>query len=95
MNEKIEGFFDVCMLKGLTGNQGVIIPKQNVRNLMLKDEVVEAVENKKFHIYAITNVEEGLEILTGLNHQEIETKIHEGLKYYEEKDDSKEEKDEK
>ena len=95
VNEKIEGFFDVCMLKGLTGNQGVIIPKQNVRNLMLKDEVVEAVENKKFHIYAITNVEEGLEILTGLNHQEIETKIHEGLKYYEEKDDSKEEKDEK
>lgn len=41
---KIEGFFDVCMLKGLTGNQGVIIPKQNVKNLMLKDEVVEAVQ---------------------------------------------------
>ena len=95
VNEKIEGFFDVCMLKGLTGNQGVIIPYQNVRNLMLKDEVIKAVENKQFHIYAISNVEEGLEILTGLSHEAIEVKIHEGLKYYEEKDEKKDEEDEK
>ena len=94
VNEKIEGFFDVCMLKGLTGNQGVIIPKQNVKNLMLKDEVVEAVQKGEFHIYSISNVEEGLEILTGLNHDEIEEKIHEGLKYYEEKEEAKDSEDE-
>lgn len=93
VNEKIEGFFDVCMLKGLTGNQGVIIPKQNVKNLMLKDEVVEAVQKGEFHIYSISNVEEGLEILTGLNHDEIEEKIHEGLKYYEEKEEAKDSED--
>ena len=94
VNEKIEGFFDVCMLKGLTGNQGVIIPKQNVKNLMLKDEVVEAVQKGEFHIYSISNVEEGLEILTGLSHDEIEEKIHEGLKYYEEKEEAKDSEDE-
>ena len=94
VNEKIEGFFDVCMLKGLTGNQGVIIPKQNVMNLMLKDEVIEAVNKGQFHIYAISNVEEGLEILTGLGHDEIEEKIHEGLKYYEEKEEAKDSEDE-
>lgn len=94
VNEKIEGFFDVCMLKGLTGNQGVIIPKQNVKNLMLKDEVVEAVQKGEFHIYSISNVEEGLEILTGLSHDEIEKKIHEGLKYYEEKEEAKDSEDE-
>ena len=93
VNEKIEGFFDVCMLKGLTGNQGVIIPKQNVKNLMLKDEVVEAVQKGEFHIYSISNVEEGLEILTGLSHDKIEEKIHEGLKYYEEKEEAKDSED--
>ena len=63
-NEKIEGFFAVCKAKGLTGKQGVIIPRQNVRNLMLKDEVIEACKEKKFSIYAIENIEEGIEILT-------------------------------
>src|SRR5690606_24008763 len=53
VNEKIEGFFDVCKSRGLTGSQGVIIPHQNVKNLMLKDEVIEAVREGKFHIYAI------------------------------------------
>ncbi len=66
VNEKIEGFFDICSLKGLTGDQGVIIPESNVDNLMLKDEVIEAVENDKFHIYAVKRIEEGIELLTGV-----------------------------
>ncbi len=64
-NEKIEGFFEVCKLKGLNGNQGVIIPKSNVQNLVLKDEVIEAVKNKKFHLYPVSTIDEGIEILTG------------------------------
>jgi len=66
VNEKIEGFFDICSLKGLIGNQGVIIPESNVDNLMLKDEVIEAVNNNMFHIYAVKKIEEGIEILTGV-----------------------------
>ncbi len=88
VNEKIEGFFDICVQRGLTGSQGVIIPKQNVKNLILKDEVIEAVKKGEFHIYSISNVEEGLEILTGLDHDEIEEKIREGLKFYEEKQET-------
>lgn len=65
VNEKIEGFYDVCKARGLTGNQGVIIPIQNVQELMLREDVIESVRNKKFHIYAIKRVEEGIEILTG------------------------------
>ncbi|QXM05332.1 Lon protease family protein [Crassaminicella indica] len=64
VNEKIEGFFKVCKLKGLTGKQGVMIPHQNVKNLMLSDEVIKAVENKMFHIYAVKTIEEGIEVLT-------------------------------
>jgi lon-related putative ATP-dependent protease len=66
VNEKIEGFFDVCSLKGLTGDQGVIIPVSNIDNLMLKDEVIGAVKNNLFHIYAVTKIEEGIELLTGV-----------------------------
>lgn len=66
VNEKIEGFFDACKLKGLTGEQGVIIPVQNVKDLMLKDEIVDAVKKNKFHIYAVSKVEEAAEILTGI-----------------------------
>ena len=66
VNEKIEGFFDVCMIDGLTGDQGVIIPVQNLPDLMLKDEVVAAVREGKFHIYAVTHIDEGLELLTGI-----------------------------
>jgi len=65
INEKIEGFYHVCKIKGLDGKQGVIIPELNVRHLMLKEEVLEAVEKKKFHIWAVSTVEEGIEILTG------------------------------
>jgi ATP-dependent Lon protease len=66
VNEKIEGFFEVCKARGLTGTQGVIIPYQNVKNLMLKEEVVQAVAEGKFHIYPIKTVDEGMEILTGV-----------------------------
>ncbi len=66
VNIKIEGFFDVCNMRGLTGDQGVIIPHQNVMNLMLRKDVIKAVENGKFHIYAIKSVDEGIELLTGV-----------------------------
>jgi len=62
---KIEGFFQVCKARGLTGDQGVIIPAQNVRHLMLRTEVVDAVRGNKFHIYAINAIDEGIAILTG------------------------------
>jgi len=62
---KIEGFFDLCQKRGLTGKQGVIIPKQNIRDLVLNDDVIEAVRQGKFHIYAIGHVDEGIAILTG------------------------------
>ena len=66
VNEKIEGYFEVCKNNGLTGYQGVIIPEKNVQNLNLNDEVIEAVKNREFHIYAVSNIEEGIEILTGV-----------------------------
>ncbi|HEY3175504.1 MAG TPA: AAA family ATPase, partial [Candidatus Polarisedimenticolia bacterium] len=65
INDKIEGFFKVCALKGLTGTQGVIVPQANLRDLMLDEEVVEAVRRKRFHIYPVRTVEEGIEVLTG------------------------------
>jgi lon-related putative ATP-dependent protease len=67
VNEKIEGFFEVCRAKGLNGKQGVLIPASNVRNLMLKEELVEAVKAGNFHIYPVSTVDEGIEVLTGLN----------------------------
>ncbi len=66
VNEKIEGFFDVCSHDGLTGTQGVIIPRTNVDNLMLRADIVQAVEEGKFSIYAIDTVDDGIEILTGI-----------------------------
>jgi lon-related putative ATP-dependent protease len=66
VNEKIEGFFAVCEARGLTGDQGVIIPQTNVRDLMLKEKVIAAVEQGKFHIWAVSNVSEAIELLTGI-----------------------------
>jgi len=66
VNEKVEGFFKVCQAKGSTGEQGVLIPVQNVDNLMLSEEVVEAVDKGEFHIYPVSTVEEGIEILAGV-----------------------------
>lgn len=65
VNEKIEGYFDLCAARGLTGEQGVIIPRANVRNLMLHSKVVEAVKARQFNVYAVSHVEEALELLTG------------------------------
>ncbi len=66
VNDKIEGFFQICKMRGLDGSHGVIIPKQNVHNLNLNDDVIEAVKKGDFHIYAISTIEEGIEILTGV-----------------------------
>jgi predicted ATP-dependent protease len=65
INTKIEGFFKACQLKGLNGTQGMIIPKDNVKNLMLGDEILEAVRENMFHIYVVSTIEQGLQILTG------------------------------
>ena len=73
VNEKIEGFFEVCKAKGLTGKQGVMIPESNVQNLMLKEEVVDAVKEGKFHIYSVKTIDEGIEVLTGVKAGESRT----------------------
>lgn len=66
VNQKIEGFYEVCKAKGLTGKQGVIIPEQNIDDLMLRKDVVEAIEQGKFHLYVIKTIDQGIEILTGI-----------------------------
>lgn len=66
VNEKIEGFFDICKARGLTGEQGVVIPAANTKHLMLREDVVEAAGQGRFHIYAVATIDEGMEILTGL-----------------------------
>jgi predicted ATP-dependent protease len=68
VNEKIEGFFDICAKRGLTGNQGVLIPAANVKHLMLRHDVVEAARAGRFHIYAVETIDQGIEILTGVAH---------------------------
>lgn len=66
VNEKIEGFFQICKMRGLDGSHGVMIPAQNVDNLQLSDDIIDAVKNKQFHIYSISTIEEGIEVLTGV-----------------------------
>jgi len=66
VNQKIEGFFEVCQINALTGKQGVMVPRANVKNLMLRKEVIDAVRRRKFHVYQVSTVEEGIEILTGM-----------------------------
>ena len=66
VNQKIEGFFDLCSMRGLDGSHGVIVPKRNMKNLILKEAVVDAVRQEKFAVYAIETMEEGLELLTGM-----------------------------
>ena len=66
VNEKIEGFFDTCKAAGLTGQQGVLIPRRNVRNLMLRPDVIDAVAQGRFRIYAISHIDEAMELLTGI-----------------------------
>jgi lon-related putative ATP-dependent protease len=92
VNEKVEGFFDICRSRGLTGQQGVLIPAANVKHLMLREDVVEAVRNGQFAVYPVETIDQGIELLTGLpagernaqgefpegslNHQVEETLIH-------------------
>ena len=66
VNEKIEGYFQICKMRGLNGSHGVMIPIQNVDNLQLSDEIIDAVKNKLFHIYSVSTIEEGIEVLTGV-----------------------------
>lgn len=89
VNEKIEGYYDVCQIKGMTGNQGVMIPIQNVKNLMLRDDIIKSVEEGKFHIYAISSVEDGLQILTGLTMAKIDEKVKEAFAKFSENCDDK------
>ena len=95
VSDKIEGFYDVCKMQGLTGEQGVIIPYQNVKNLMLKHEIVEAVDKGMFHIYPVSTIDEGIEILTGVKYgnyiegkgfekDSISEKVYNKLKKYSE-----------
>ncbi|MCX8033691.1 MAG: AAA family ATPase [Thermodesulfovibrio sp.] len=72
INEKIEGFFELCKIRGLDGSHGVIIPKRNIKHLMLKEEIQKAIDEGKFHIYAIEYAEEGLEILTDMKAGELQ-----------------------
>jgi len=67
VNEKIEGFFDVCRIKGLTGTQGVMMPESNVEDLMLREDILEAVAAGNFHVWPVAKVEQGIEILTGMS----------------------------
>jgi predicted ATP-dependent protease len=66
INEKIEGFFEICQTRGLDGTQGVIIPRGNLPHLMLHEMVISAVRRGKFHVFAVSSVDEGMEILTGV-----------------------------
>ncbi|MCT4604764.1 MAG: AAA family ATPase [Marinisporobacter sp.] len=94
VNEKIEGFFKVCTIKGLTGKQGVMIPHQNVKNLMLSDEVIQAVKNEMFHIYAVKTVEEGIEVLTDKASKDVYELVSKKLEEFSEpkKDQKKKER---
>lgn len=82
INDKIEGFYRVCKKKGLTGNQGVIMPYQNIEDLVLEDEVIEAVKDSKFHIYSIKSFKQGMQLLTGVPYSELEVKISNKLREY-------------
>ncbi|MBI4337829.1 MAG: AAA family ATPase [Chloroflexi bacterium] len=84
VNQKIEGFFDVCHVKGFTGEQGVVIPSANVKNLMLREDVVEAIAQGKFHIWAVSTIDEGIEVLTGVpaGQRDKEGKFPEGTVNY-------------
>jgi lon-related putative ATP-dependent protease len=81
VNEKIEGFFDLCKARGLTGEQGVLIPESNVKNLMLRQDVVDAVAQGKFRVHAVRDIDEGIELLSGLPaatlHERVEQQLHE------------------
>jgi predicted ATP-dependent protease len=71
VTRKVEAFFEICRHKGLSGRQGVIVPEKNIRNLMLKQEVIDAVKAGRFHVWPVSTIEEGIEILTGVEAGEL------------------------
>lgn len=75
VNEKIEGFFDICKARGLSGEQGVLIPSSNLKHLMLRDDVVAACAEGRFHIYAVKKVDEAIDVLTGVSAEAINTQV--------------------
>jgi lon-related putative ATP-dependent protease len=85
VNEKIEGFFDLCHARGLSGKQGVVIPEANVKNLMLREDVLAAVEQGRFAVYAVKSVDEGIELLAGLPAQEVHARVESRLAEFAEK----------
>jgi lon-related putative ATP-dependent protease len=85
VNEKIEGFFDLCRERGLSGDQGVLIPEANVKNLMLREDVVQAVADGKFSVHAVSGVDEGIELLTGVPAAEIHARVEARLTGFAEK----------
>jgi len=85
VNEKIEGFFDLCKARGLAGGQGVLIPRANVQHLMLRDDVVAAVAQGKFAIHAVSTVDEGIELLTGVPAEEIHARVEARLSEFAER----------
>jgi lon-related putative ATP-dependent protease len=85
VNDKIEGYFDLCSARGLTGGQGVVIPESNVKNLMLRDDVVQAVAQGRFSIYPVSNVDQGIEILTGQPAGAVHARVEQRLADYAER----------
>jgi lon-related putative ATP-dependent protease len=83
--DKVEGFFAACKARGLTGEQGVMVPATNVRNLMLADEVVEAVRQGEFHVWAVSTIDEGIELLTGRKPAEVHRRVRKRLDGYAER----------
>jgi predicted ATP-dependent protease len=81
VTQKVEGFFAVCKSRGLTGTQGVLIPRSNVKNLMLNSEVVDSVEEGRFHIYAVDTVDEGIALLTGKSAEAIHEAVDRRLRH--------------
>ena len=79
VNEKVEGFFDLCLARGLAGGQGVLIPAANVKHLMLRDNVVAAVSEGRFDIHAVENVDQGMAILTGIPADLLNRRVEERL----------------
>ena len=85
VTRKVEGFYAACKTRGLTGEQGVLVPAANVRNLMLDDEVVEAVRAGRFHVWAVSTIDEGIELLTGRNSAEVHQLVRDRLDGYAER----------
>ncbi len=85
VNEKIEGFFELCRARGLAGRHGVLIPEANVKNLMLREDVVAAVREGKFHVHAVRTIDEGVALLTGLPAEEVHARVENRLTEYAEK----------